>query len=143
MTMAQKEGAAGLRDTIRKLAARPQGVSTEDIPDWSKVRVGQQCGNLVERGELYRARRSQMDVRFFASITAAAEYVKAGTVAAPVAIANNGRPRWDESTPVVKAPGFKFTRCPSPEHFGLAAKIANGNAEPVNVALAKALRAAK
>lgn len=61
-----------IADTLMRLAARPGGVGTGEVPDTSRQVALTVATRLVARGELFLARISRRKSRFFTRIEAAA-----------------------------------------------------------------------
>jgi hypothetical protein len=96
--------------TLMRLAARPQGVSSGDVPDKSRQAVLTIAMRMVHKGELFLARISTRNSRFYTRIGAAAsaerEHSMPSVQVAPVKALTAA----EVSTPE----GVKFTICPTP-----------------------------
>ena len=109
----------GLRDKLRELAQHPGGVHSShvELAQWSAAKVGTQARALVVRAELFGAKTSRREARYFSTAADRDAFVLARArqkgwnkkiVSAAVA-----RAPWPADAPMHLPPGYLFTRCPS------------------------------
>lgn len=106
-----------LPDQIRKLAARPQGMCSNDIKDYSTARVGNTAIKMLARGELHRVKLRHSHARWFTD-EAAADALRAKVGSRVNTLFNIGKQlpnaaQWDEDAQAVETPATVYTLCPS------------------------------
>jgi hypothetical protein len=96
--------------TLIRLAARPEGVCSSDVPGTSRQVALTVAMRLVGRGELFLARITRRESRFYTRIGAAAsaerEHSMPSVQVAPVKALT--------AAEVITPEGVKFTICPTP-----------------------------
>lgn len=98
-------------ESLMRLAARPEGVSSGDVPEKSRQAVLTIATRLVERGELFLARISRRNSRFFTRIEAAAEAERTHTT--PSIQVKDTSVDW-RNAETITPEGVKVTYGPSP-----------------------------
>lgn len=99
---------------VMKLAARPGGVSNEEVPGRPDA-ASTKLGKLAKRGHLYRVQVSPRRFRYFATQAAADAFV-VPAIPKPhtgVVIKASLGPAYLPGEPI-RTKHTKFTRCPSP-----------------------------
>jgi hypothetical protein len=94
----------GITALLRELCKRPQGVTTDD-PAFGGVAfetIGNAITKLVRRGEIFRAKVSHKNVRYFNTADRAKAFLERASAAKQIII-NPARsrmpPGWDEAQP--------------------------------------------
>lgn len=98
-------------DTLLRLAARPEGVCSSDVPEKSRQAVLTIATRMVERGQLFLARISRRNSRFFTRIEAAAAAERTHTT--PSVQVKDVSVDWRNAETITRA-GVKVTIGPSP-----------------------------
>ena len=100
-----------IAETLMRLAARPEGVGSADVPDRSRQAVLTIAKRLVERGELFLAKISRRNSRFFTRIEAAAAAERNHTM--PGVQVKDTSVDW-HSAETITPEGVKVTVYPTP-----------------------------
>jgi hypothetical protein len=111
----------GLRAKLRQLAQHPAGVhsSNPDLAEWSSTQIGVQGRKMVKLGQLFAAKISYRNARYFATAEARDAFVQAyldrkqTRRAAPVKADDIVAP-WSARAAIAYHKDFRFTACPSP-----------------------------
>ena len=109
-----------LSDQIRKLAARPQGVCSNDPTGCTVQQASIQAYKLAKRGEIFGVKLSHRMVRHFATKAAADAFDahiqrdRAKTHAFRDTFGEDARGApWPADAPAIVPPHVKVQRCPS------------------------------
>lgn len=100
-----------IADTLLRLAARPEGVGSGEVPGASRQSALTIATRLVQRGELFLARISRRNSRFFTRIECAAAAERTHTM--PSVQVKDTSVDW-KNTETVTPQGVKVTVGPSP-----------------------------
>ncbi len=100
-----------IADTLMRLAARPEGVGSGEVPGTSRQVALTVASRLVARGELFLARITRRNSRFFTRIEAAAAAERTHTMAS-VQVKDTSVD-W-HSTETITPEGVKVTVYPTP-----------------------------
>lgn len=113
-TRVTKHGQA-LRDAISASAATPEGFAVAMLkPEHSTNTIHNAVDWMVKHGLVFKARVSQLDVRFFTSPATAETYVLTRTKPSDLTIVKDKAQRFGKEAEVVYPAGYKHTVHPTP-----------------------------
>lgn len=106
-----------VRQMIAAQAAQPEGFAvTQHKAHYTQSQIFEACRWLADKGFIFKARRSNSDIRFFRVQSAAYAYLDAGAKTTPEAVKTTARDRsaFAKNAEIVFTPKTKFTRIPTP-----------------------------